>query len=98
MFHPHDKEATVPDSVVPDPEFQPRDELADRRAGIKVEEYVGRAEREATALIATASPVTGEKVHPLVTAAFLKGFMLGYGEVLVRLDAIIIANERGGDQ
>lgn len=84
----------MPDSVVPDPEFQPRDELADRRAGLKVDEYVGRAEREATALIANASPVTGDKVHALVTVAFLKGFMLGYGEVLVRLDDIAANYER----
>lgn len=78
----------MPDSVVPDPEFQPAADLAEKRAERSTAEAVGRAEREASTLIADASPLTGERVHALVTVAWLKGFMAGYGQVLERLDEI----------
>lgn len=78
----------MPDSVVPDPEFQPAADLASKRAERATAEYVGLAEREASALIQEMAPVTGERVHALVTCAWLKGFMHGYGDVVERIDEI----------
>ena len=84
----------MPDSVVPDPEFQPAAELAEKRAARATAEYVGRAEREATALIQEMAPITGERVHALVTVAWLKGFVVGYGDVVEWLDEITARYEQ----
>lgn len=55
-------------------------------------DQVGRAEREASALMAEYAPVTGEKVHPLVALAWGRGFIAGFGsgteEFAALLDAL----------
>lgn len=71
------------------------DDLAEKRATRSTAEYVGRAEREATALLAEITVDTGERLHAVVTVAWLKGFMVGYGDVVERLDEITARYEKG---
>lgn len=44
-----------------------------------VTEHIGRAEREATAILAEHHPVTGEQVHALVSLGWGRGFVAGFG-------------------
>lgn len=85
----------MPNSVVPDPEFQPAVDLASKRAGRYVEEKVGLAEREASALIASMPSHSTAEIHRVVTVAFLKGWVDGYGEIAARLDEIAARYEQG---
>lgn len=68
----------MPDSVVPDPEFQPRDDLTARRIERDAAESTGRAEREASALLAEAQPYSPAMVHDIVATAWARGFLAGY--------------------
>lgn len=86
----------MPDSVVPDPEFQPAADLAERRADKAVASYLGLAEREAAHIVATSRTGTPGEIRDAVTLGFLKGFMSGYGEVVVRLDEVISQYEQDG--
>lgn len=44
-----------------------------------VREHIGRAEREATAILAEHNPVSPDKVHALVSLAWGRGFVAGFG-------------------
>ena len=44
-----------------------------------VQEQVGRAEREATAILAEHNPVAPDKVHAVVSLAWGRGFVAGFG-------------------
>lgn len=44
-----------------------------------VREHIGRAEREASSILAERSPVTGEQVHALLSLAWGRGFIAGFG-------------------
>ena len=44
-----------------------------------VQGYVGRAEREATAILAEHNPVAPDRVHALVSLAWNRGFIAGFG-------------------
>jgi len=63
----------------PDPEFQPATDLTARRHERIAREQVGRAEREATAILAAHNPVPPDKVHAIVTLAWASGFVAGFG-------------------
>lgn len=63
----------------PDPEFQPAAEPAVEQTKRFVREHIGRAEREASTIMAEHYPVTGERVHALVSLAWGRGFVAGYG-------------------
>lgn len=80
----------------PDPEFQPASELERQRIKRFVREQVGRAEREASAILAEHHPVSPDKVHALVSLAWAKGFLAGYGsgsEAVARMVGVLA----GGD-
>ena len=76
----------MPDSVVPDPEFQPRDELAAIRDSRFVEEYVSRSEREAAAILDRHTDRTPAGLQNIVALAWATGFMAGYGKALDRVN------------
>jgi hypothetical protein len=63
----------------PDPEFEPAVDLEHERTARFVRENVGRAEREATAILADYSPVAPDRVHALVSLAWGRGFVAGFG-------------------
>lgn len=44
-----------------------------------VTEHIGRAEREASAILAEHQPVTAQQVHALVSLAWGRGFVAGFG-------------------
>ena len=44
-----------------------------------VNEHIGRAEREATAILAEHNPVAPDKVHAVVSLAWGRGFIAGFG-------------------
>lgn len=77
----------MPDSVVPDPEFQPRDDLAGRRNEQVVEETKSRAAREAAALIAAAQPFSIAQMHEVVSLAWASGFIAGLEASLDKINA-----------
>ena len=62
----------------PDPEFQPKADPESARVEHFVREHIGRAEREATAILAEHNPVSPDKVHALVSLAWGKGFIVGF--------------------
>jgi hypothetical protein len=64
----------------PDPEFQPHLTVAPERTEQFVREHIGRAEREATSILAEHSPVSPDKVHALVALAWGRGFVNGFGK------------------
>lgn len=62
-----------------------------------VKEHIGRAEREASAILAERSPVTGEQVHALLSLAWGRGFVAGFGaghEAFSRMLDLIVGGER----
>lgn len=61
-----------------------------------VRENIGRAEREASAILAERSPVTGEQVHALLSLAWGRGFVAGFGaghEAFSRMLDLIVGGE-----
>ena len=84
----------MPDSVVPDPEFAPAADLSQRRAARAVDAVQAIAEREASLLISTSAMQSTEQVHRVLVIAFLKGYVLGGGEVLGALDDVLGEHER----
>ena len=79
--------------VWPEPDAPQVAALAERRAEKQTAEYVGQAEREAAAILASSLTRTQAEIHDALTLAWLKGFMAGYGNVVERLDEIIAAYE-----
>ena len=87
----------MPDSVVPDPEFQPRDDLLTRRIAREAEAHTSRADREAAALLAQAQPLDPTKTHEIVSLGWARGFLAGYETALTHVgDALTTV--RGGDR
>jgi hypothetical protein len=65
--------------VWPDPEFEAVTSLEAERTKRFVREHIGRAEREATAILAQHEPVSPDRVHDLVALAWARGFVTGFG-------------------
>lgn len=62
-----------------------------------VTDNVGRAEREATAIMAEHNPVAPDKVHALISLAWGRGFIAGFGaghEAFASMLEIIAGGER----
>lgn len=76
----------------PDPEFEPAAVMNEEQTKRFVHENIGRAEREATAILAEHNPVPPDKVHALVSLAWGRGFIAGFtkgtetfGDLLMRI-------------
>jgi len=63
----------------PDPEHEPAVDLTAERTKRFVRNNVGRSEREATAILAEYSPLSPDKVHAIVSLAWGRGFVAGFG-------------------
>lgn len=85
----------MPDSVVPDPEFQPRDELAQRRGEAARTPLQARADREASAVLAELEPVSPDAVHGVVALAWLRGYLGGYDRCAALVGGILHSGRRG---
>jgi hypothetical protein len=72
--------------------------LAELRAEKATAAYVGLAEREAAAIYAAHRTDTPGEIRDALTLALLKGFMLGYGQVIDRLDEIIAQYAQDGQR
>lgn len=80
----------------PEPDSRRADVLEAERIKRFVTEETGRAEREATAILAEHNPVPPDKVHAIVTLAWGRGFIAGFergGETFVDL----LGRIAGGD-
>lgn len=64
----------------PDPEFEPVTPITVEQTENFVREHIGRAEREASAILAEHQPVTSQHVHALVSLAWGRGFIAGFGK------------------
>lgn len=62
----------------PDYEFAPAAGPHVQRTERFVREHIGRAEREATAILAEHEPVSPQQVHALVSLAWGRGFITGF--------------------
>lgn len=63
----------------PDAEFQPAAGPSPEQTAEFVRDHIGRAEREASAIMAEHNPVSPQQVHALVSLAWGRGFVAGYG-------------------
>lgn len=63
----------------PDPELQPAVTPSPEDTAAFVRDNIGRAEREATAILAEHNPVSPQQVHALVSLAWGRGFIAGFG-------------------
>lgn len=82
--------------VWPEPAAESSDDLTARRTARFVRENVGRAEREATAILAEHNPVAPDKVHAIVSLAWGRGFVAGFGaghESFVAMLDVIVGGE-----
>jgi hypothetical protein len=62
----------------PDPEFQPAVLPSPEETETFVREHIGRAEREASAILAEHNPVSPQQVHAIVSLAWGRGFIAGH--------------------
>lgn len=63
----------------PDPEFQPAAAATVAETTRFVKDHIGRAEREASTILAEHSPVNADQWHALVSLAWGRGFIAGFG-------------------
>lgn len=73
----------------PDPEFEAADEVTARRIVRQVHDLVSRADREASTVIADTGLPSNPAVHAVVSLAWSKGYVAGFGDYDTKLDAAL---------